>query len=87
MTAVPPPEMEITYDNLELRISEIPTVSMERAVRLSWPASATIDYAVEGAPTVQGPWLPVRDLATPGMEQMTVPANSAAEFFRVVQAP
>ncbi len=40
------------FDNLELRTSEIPPVGIERAVRLSWPASATINYAVEGVITV-----------------------------------
>jgi len=78
---------EATFDNLELRTSEIPPVGIERAVRLSWPASATINYAVEGGPTVQGPWLPVQDQTLPGFQTMTVPANVAAQFFRLIQAP
>jgi hypothetical protein len=76
-----------TFDNLELRTSEIPGVGIERAVRLRWPASATINYAIEGAPTLQGPWMPVQDTAVPGMNQMTVPANDIMGFFRLRQAP
>ena len=75
------------FDNLELRTSEIPPVGIERAVRLRWPASATINYAVEGAPTLQGPWLPVQELPLPGMQQTTVPASEAAQIFRLRQAP
>jgi hypothetical protein len=75
------------FDNLELRSYEVPSLGITRAVRLSWPASATLAYAVEGAPTVNGPWLPVRDSPLPGMEQMTVPASSSAQFFRLRQAP
>jgi hypothetical protein len=78
---------EATFDNLELRTSEIPPVGIERAVRLSWPASATINYAVEGGPTVQGPWLPVQDQTIPGFQTMTVPATGPARFFRLIQAP
>ena len=59
------PELDATYDNLELRTSEVPPVGIERAVRLSWPASATLNYAVEGAPTLQGPWLPVQERRCP----------------------
>ena len=75
------------FDNLELRTSEVPGIGIERAVRLAWPASATINYAVEGAPTVQGPWLPVQELPMPGMQQVTVPTSEAAKFFRLRQAP
>jgi len=78
---------DATFDNLELRTSEIPPVGIERAVRLSWPVSATMNYGVEGAPTVQGPWQPVEDQAMPGMQQMTVPLSGSAQFFRPIQAP
>ena len=46
-----------------------------------------MNYAVEGGPTVQGPWLPVQESARPGMQQMTVPASGLMEFFRLRQAP
>ena len=81
------PAVLATFDNLELRTSEIPGVGIERAVRLRWPASATLNYAVEGAPTLQGPWLPVQDTAVPGSQQMTVPANDIMGFFRLRQVP
>ncbi len=81
------PAAEAIFDNLELRTYEVPLVGIERAVRLSWPASAAIHYAVEGAPTVQGPWLPVQEPVTSGMNQMAVPANALIQYFRLRQAP
>jgi hypothetical protein len=50
--------------------------------------SATgLNYAVEAAPALQGPWLPVQNSALPGLEQMAVPANDIMKFFRLRQAP
>lgn len=80
------PAAEATFDNFELRTYEIPQVGIERAVQLAWPATG-MNYAVEGGPTVQGPWLPVQESARPGMQQMTVPANGLMQFFRLRQAP
>ena len=77
----------VIYDNLELRTSEIPGVGIERAVRLRWPASATINYALEGAPTLQGPWMSVQDTTPPGMNQMTAPASELMQFWRLHQSP
>jgi hypothetical protein len=70
------------YDNLELRTSEVPLVAIERTVRVSWPVSATINYSVEAAPNVQGPWLPVQDSVFPGFQQITVPASEEQIFVR-----
>lgn len=81
------PRPTAVFDNLELRTSEIPPVGIERAVRLSWPASTAINYSLEAAPTVQGPWLPVEDLNMPGMQQRTIPATSPTQFIRLIQAP
>ncbi|MHC1764358.1 MAG: hypothetical protein AB9869_08630 [Verrucomicrobiia bacterium] len=81
------PAAEATFDNFELRTYEVPQVAIERAVQLTWPAPAGINYAVEGGPTVQGPWLPVEESVTPGMKQMTVPASVLMQFFRLQQAP
>jgi hypothetical protein len=81
------PEVDVTYGNLEVRTSEIPPVTIERAALFSWPASATINYTIQGAPTVQGSWLPIQDWTTPGLNQMTVPAGEFMIFFRLVEAP
>jgi len=81
------PDAEATFDNFELRTYEVPQVAIERAVQLTWPAPTGMNYAVEGAPTIQGPWLPINDGATPGLKRMTVPANDAMKFFRLQQAP
>ncbi|MHB1310178.1 MAG: hypothetical protein ACYC23_24180, partial [Limisphaerales bacterium] len=70
-----------------LRTYEVPQVGIQRAVQLTWPAPTGINYAVEAGPTVHGPWLPVNDVATPGLKQMTVPANDAMQVFRLRQAP
>jgi hypothetical protein len=77
------PAADVTFDNLELRAYEVPPVSIERAVRLTWPASPTVDFAVEGSPTVQGPWLPLIDQSLTGRKQMTIPANGDMQFFRL----
>lgn len=77
---------EATFDNLELRTHEVPQVGIERAVRLIWPATG-LNYAVEGAPTVQGPWLPVQESDIPGVQTMTLPLSGPAQFFRLQQAP
>ena len=81
------PRPKAIFDNLELRASEIPPLGIERAVRLSWPASSTISYAVQGAPTVNGPWLPVQDLTLPCIHKQTVPVSTPAQFFRLTQSP
>jgi len=81
------PPAEATFDNLEMRSYEVPQVGIETAVRLTWPALAGADWAVEAAPALQGPWLPVNNLELTGMQQLTVPANDAARFFRLQQVP
>ncbi len=81
------PPAEATFANFQLRTYEVPQVSIDRAVQLSWPALAGVNYLVEGAPTVQGPWLPVQDLAMPGLNRMTVPASGPVQFFRLVETP
>jgi hypothetical protein len=77
---------QVTFDNVELRTYEVPQVGYERALRLSWPNTG-MPFAVESAPTVQGPWRPVLDSDLPGMQQLTVPANDWMKFFRLQQAP
>jgi hypothetical protein len=62
-------------------------VDIERAVRLSWPASTTVNYSVETAPTIQGPWMPASDLPVPGLQELTVPTSEVARFFRLRRTP
>lgn len=80
------PPAEATFDNLEMRTYEVPQVGIERAVQLTWPATG-MNFAVEAAPTLQGPWLPLNNTLLPGMQQITVPVNKSAEFFRLQQVP
>ena len=77
------PAAVATFDNLELRKYDVPQLGIARALRLTWTAPAGVNYSVEGAPTVQGPWSPVQELEMPGMQQMTVPLSSPAQFFRL----
>jgi hypothetical protein len=77
------PAAEATFDNFEVRMHEVPQVGIERTVQLTWPAPTGTDYAVEGAPTVNGSWLPLNDQSLPGFKQMTVPANKDMRFFRL----
>ena len=81
------PPVDAIFDNFSLRLHDVPPLSIARAVRLSWPALAGVNYTLQGAPTVQGPWLPVPDWTTPNMNQVTVPASDLMQFFRAVQAP
>lgn len=81
------PPAEATFANLQLRTYEVPQVSVDRAVQLSWPASAGLNYLVEGATTLEGPWLPVQELVIPDIQKSTVPLTAPAQFFRLVGAP
>lgn len=79
--------LQATWDNFSLRLHDVPPVSIARAVQLTWPTPTGVNYAVEGAPTVNGPWSPVQELTTPGLQKQTVPVSSPAQFFRLIQAP
>jgi hypothetical protein len=75
---------EATFDNLELRTYEVPLLAIDKAIRLQWPASA-FPFAVEGAPTVQGPFRPVLEpvFESGGVKQVAVPASDAMQVFRL----
>jgi hypothetical protein len=75
-----------TFDNFEQLTYEVPQVAIERAARLTWPDTG-MNFDIEVAPTVQGPWLPFEDSVPPGMQQLTVPSAKSAEFFRLRLAP
>jgi hypothetical protein len=81
------PPAVATFDNLELRKYQIPQLGITRAVRLSWPAPAGVNWSVRAAPTVQGPWLPVQELELPGIQTLTVPLGNGTRFFRLWEAP
>jgi hypothetical protein len=81
------PTPTATFANLEMLTYEVPPLSIARAVQLTWPAAGGVNYTVEGAPTVQGPWLPVQPAAMPGMRQMNLPLSGPGQFFRLVEAP
>lgn len=78
---------EATFGHLELGTYEVPPVSIERAVRLSWPAPGGVNYNLEDAPTLNGPWLPVQDQMLPGVQTLTVPLTRPMQVFRLIPAP
>lgn len=75
---------EATFDNLELRTYDVPLLAIDKAVCVHWPASA-FPLTVEGAPAVQGPWLPVLQpvLESASVKQVVVPDSEAMRFFRL----
>ncbi len=81
------PPAEATFANLQLRTYEVPQLSIDGAVQLSWPASAGVNYLVEAATTPEGPWLPVQELIIPDIQKTTVPMTAPAKFFRLVETP
>lgn len=80
------PAAQAVFDNIELCMYEVPSVGVQSAVQLSIPA-AGMNWAIESAPTVQGPYLPIQAPELPGMQTLTVPANDIMRFFRARQAP
>jgi hypothetical protein len=80
------PAAVAAYDNFELWKYDVPRLDSQRAVRLTWPATS-MNYGVEAAPTLQGPWMPVQDTLPPGMVQLTVSTSRSAEFFRLQSSP
>ena len=82
-----PPPMEAVWDNFALRVHDVPPLSIARAVQVSWPAPAGVNYTVQSGPTMQGPWAPVQGLDIPGIQKLAVPAGSPSQFFRLVQSP
>jgi hypothetical protein len=81
-------EFQLVLDNLTYTRSSEPTLAVERAVRLSWPARSGA-WIVEGARRVEGPWGEVQEpISTDGaVQRMTVPAQPAEDLrvFRLRQ--
>jgi hypothetical protein len=75
-----------TFDNLEFRTYEVPQVSCERTLRLSWHDTG-MNFVVEGASDPNGPWTPVQSPEIPGVRYLTVPTSAPHQFFRAEQAP
>jgi hypothetical protein len=80
------PSATATFDNLEFFKYEIPRIGIEPAVRLTWPDTG-MNFGIEAAPSVNGPWSPVQNSVPPGFQQITVPQNGPMQIFRLQQAP
>jgi hypothetical protein len=81
------PPVEAIFDNFALRLHDEPPLNIARAVQVTWTAPAGVNYALEAASAVQGPYAPVQELALPGIQKQTVPLSGPAQFFRLVQVP
>lgn len=79
--------MNVPWSILRAWTHETPPIAASRAVRLTWLTPAGGAYSVEGAPSVQGPWIPVRALDEPGLTQAYVPNDALLQFFRLREAP
>jgi hypothetical protein len=77
---------EAKFDNVVLQASEVGRLSIDKAVRVSWPTS-DFPLSVEVAPSSQGPWKPVLEVVNEsgGVKQVTIPVTSYEEmpFFRL----
>jgi hypothetical protein len=78
----------VVFDNLTYERQ--PVLSVEKAVRLSWPASFT-GMEVLGAPTVDGPWTTIAEpvIESAGNYLMTVPSplSETLRVFRLEGTP
>jgi len=76
----------VVYDNFTYEYRSAAVLNIEKAVRLSWPALATA-FAVEAAPTVNGPWTLLTEpiIQRDGLNYVTVPApaSEAMSVFRL----
>ena len=78
------PVAEATFDNLELWTHDIPILTIDRVVRLRWPASA-FPFTVEAASEINGPWLPALEpvFESDGVKHLTVPSSDLMKLFRL----
>ena len=76
------PAAVATFDNLQFRTYELPQVTIDRGVRLSWPTTGR-NYVIYGAPTVLGPWLPVQAAVPPGFDQVYLPQDGTMGVFQL----
>lgn len=77
-----PPPAEATFEDFELRTYDIPPVGICRAVQITVPCASGSSYTLESAPMPEGPWLPLNNPSSPGVQTFTTPAVKGAEFFR-----
>jgi hypothetical protein len=81
------PSISAVFDNFQLLKYDVPRVEWTRALQLAWPTTAGMSFQVEGAPTPDGPWLPVPDSTMPGFEQQSIPQIDMMKFLRLRQSP
>jgi hypothetical protein len=79
------PPAAATFDNLQLRIHDLPRLDVEPTIGLTHPDVGR--HGIEFGPTPGGPWLPLPGFARPGLKQTTVPTVGSAEFYRLIPSP
>jgi hypothetical protein len=80
------PVAEAVFDNVELCTYEVPPLGIQRALQVSWPETG-LNWRIEAAPNVQGPYLPAQAPALPGMQALTFPMDGPTGFFILRPAP
>jgi len=91
VAVAPKPELPssnaaVTFDNLERRVYDVPSVGIQRGVLLTWPATGK-NYGVEAAPTPQGPWSRVLDSTPLDFEQVALPQDDLMGYFQLIEIP
>ncbi len=86
-TDVLEPPVEAVWDNFAIRLHDVPPLNITKAVQVTYTAPSEANYAVEVGPTVLGPWAPIQELPTPGLQRLAVPLSGPAQFFRLVRSP
>jgi hypothetical protein len=74
---------EASFDNVVYQVHATPRLSIEKAVRVSWPASA-FPTTLEAAPAVQGPYSPLTEPILDwgdGFKRMIVPVPNCDKIF------
>jgi hypothetical protein len=84
--ALPASDASAAFDNFTKRTYDVARVGVERALRLSWPDTG-MNFTLERASSLEGPWLPVQSSEVPGMHYFTVPTSATKEFYQLQQAP
>ena len=83
------PPVSASFANFTYEKSQRDFSGIEQAIRLSWPAYADKQFAVEGASSVQGPWNLVDEpvVTEIGMSYMTIPmrGREGLEVFRLTE--
>jgi hypothetical protein len=67
------------------RLHDVPPLNIVPVAQIAWPALVGVNYGLETAPTVQGPWQPVPDPMIPAMNQTTKLFGDSMRFYHLIE--